>query len=450
MSNRLILWEPAETDIIPPVATTVGQITKCAVQLSQKDQRQIARALEARDFEIGVSYLWVKAMAALKRELGTLGIEFLGEMVGRPDVDENDDVHDLLTDKDALRLAAELGMVSTIEALRLRQTQELVAHFAKSELTESTGIANEMDEAEAVRALKACIKNILGKPRIEVAHRFVEFRDALLTKPLTEADTSVELLTSSPYFFRKLSVSILLSAIKTSTGAALEIALGNLNTVLPVLWDKVRDTEKWQVGHTYAEVYASGMSSAMQGLKQALLKVRGFDYVPENLRSDTFVKAAEAIIKAHEGIDNFYTELSPVRNLERLGTVIPAPALASCTSALLAVALGNTYGASFTAAPVAKQLLTRYTKDRWEYYINQCLPGDIRILNKLDSMGPRSRWKDLVRSRQLNTCAIKHGVTRRLIEASATNDDVILLRAMQKLVQEYYGKRSTSAVATTS
>jgi hypothetical protein len=441
MSEKLILWEPAESEIIPSAATTATQITKCAVQLSLKDQRQIARALEARDFEIGVNYLWVKAMAALKRELGTLGIEFLGEMLGRPDVNENDDVHDLLTDKDALRLAEELGMISTIEALRLRQTQELIAHFAKSEFNEVGTNSGEMDDAEAFRALRACIKNILGKPRIEVAHRFVEFRDALLTQPVSEHDTSVALLTNSPYFFRKLSVSILLSAIKTATGAALEIALGNLNTVLPILWDKVRETEKWQVGRTYAEVYAAGMTSATQGLKQALLKVRGFDFVPENLRSDTFVKAAEAIIKAHEGIDNFYTELSPVKNLERLGTVIPAPALSSCASALLAVALGNMYGASFTAAPVAKQLLAKFTKDRWEYYLNQCLPGDIRILNKLESTGPTRRWKELVRLRQLDSCAIKNAAVRRLIEASVANDDAALAKAQARLTQDYYGKR---------
>lgn len=443
MSEKLILWEPAESEIIPSAAITATQITKCAVQLSSKDQRQIARALEARDFEIGVNYLWIKAMAALKRELGTLGVEFLGEMLGRPDVNEHDDVHDLLTDKDALRLAEELGMISTIEALRLRQTQELIAHFAKSEFTEAGTSAGEMDDAEAFRALRACIKNILGRPRIEVAHRFVEFRDALLTEPVSAKDTSVELLTNSPYFFRKLSVSILLSAIKTSTGAALEIALGNLNTVLPILWDKVRETEKWQVGRTYAEVYAAGMTSATQGLKQALLKVRGFDFVPENLRSDTFVKAAEAVIRAHEGIDNFYTEYSPVKNLERLGTVIPAPALANCTSALLAVVLGNSYGASFTAAPAASQILSKYTKDRWEYYINQCLAGDLRILNKLDSTGPTKRWKNLVQTRQLAGCTIKHATTRRLIDASAANDDVALAKAHLRLVQDYYGKRPT-------
>jgi hypothetical protein len=187
------------------------------------------------------------------------------------------------------------------------------------------------------------------------------------------------------------------------------------------------------------------MTSATQGIKQALLKVRGFDFVPENLRSDTFVKAAEAIIKAHEGIDNFYTELSPVKNLERLGTVIPAPALASCTSALLAVALGNSYGASFTAAPAAKQLLAKYTKDRWEYYLNQCLPGDIRILNKLDSTGPTKRWKELVRVRQLDSCAIKNPTVRRLIEASVANNDEVVAKAQLRLVQDYYGKRSARA-----
>ena len=30
--------------------------------------------------------------------------------------------------------------------------------------------------------------------------------------------------------------------------------------------------------------------------------------MPENLRSQTFLKAAEAIIRAHEGMNNFYNE----------------------------------------------------------------------------------------------------------------------------------------------
>jgi len=440
MIEKLTLWEPASAEIIPAGVTSMTQITEYAVQLSRKDQRQIARALEAGDYEIGVNYLWVKAMAALKRELGTLGVEFLGEMLGRGDVDSDDDVQLLLTDKDALRLSEELGMVSSTEAMRLRQSLELISHFAKNEFSGAGVISEEMDDAEAARAVKACIKNILGKPRIEVAHRFVEFREDLLNSLLRAEDTTVQLLTSSPYFFRKLSISILLSAIKTTGGALLEISLGNLNIILPLLWDSIRETEKWQVGQTYAEVYASGKSSATQGMKQALLKVYGFDFVPENLRSDTFVKAADAIIKAHEGFDNFYNEVAPVRTLEKLGSVIPAPALASCASALLTVTLGNRYGRSRAAATIAESILERLSKDRWEYYLNQCLPGDIRVLSKLSNDKPRAEWKFLAKECKFKDCAIKGEPVRRLVNATLSNDDDKIEKAQSRLIADYYGK----------
>lgn len=442
MTDKLTLWEPTAAEIIPSTATTMTEITQCAVQLTSKDQRQISRALEAHDYEMGINYLWLKAMTALKRELGSLGIEFLGEMLGRTDVDDDDDVQDILTDKDALRLAEELGIISSIESLRLRQTQELLSHFTKNEFRDSPSAHEEMDDAEAARALKACIRNILGKPRIEVAQRFVEFREALLTGQLSEESPTISLLKASPYFFRKLSISILLSSIKTSTGAHLEIALGNLNVVLPVLWGIVRDTEKWQVGHTYAEVYASGNSSATQGVKKALLKVHGFDFVPENLRSDTFVKTADLIIKAHEGMDNFYAEESPVSALEKMGTVIPAPALASCTSALLAVALGNRYGSSFTAGPKAMGMLEKYTTDRWEYYLNQCLSSDIRILNKLSDPKPRNNWKHLALKSKFGDVSLKDEDIRRLVKASIEGNHGALLTAQEKLLLKYYGKRA--------
>src|SRR5436305_218470 len=60
---------------------------------------------------------------------------------------------------------------------------------------------------------------------------------------------------------------------------------------------------------------------------------------------------------------------------------------------------------------------------------------------------PRKRWKDLVQTRQLNSCAIKHSVAKRLIDASAANNDEGLMRAQRRLVQDYYGKRSATTPA---
>jgi len=442
MSEELTLWEPPDLEVIPANATSLPAITGCAVQLTERAQEQISSALERGDYEVGINYLWQKAMAALKRDLGSLGAEFVGEMLGRTDIDDDDDVRDILTEKEALRLAEELGMVSSIEGMRLRHTQELVSHFASRTFSDETEESAEMEQAEALSALRACVKNILGKPHIQVAKRFVEFRESLLDRPLAPDDPTLALLGASPYFFRKLSLSILLSTIKAATSASLEIALGNLNLILPALWPSVRDTEKWQVGHTYAEVYAAGKSVATKGVKQALLKVRGFDFVPENLRSGTFVKAAEAIISAHEGMNNFYLEKAPVNALEKLGTVIPAPAIAACTSALLSVAIGNSYGVSFEARPIAESMLKKYTSDRWEYYFNQCLPGDIRILDKLVDPGPQRRWFSFLREIGAGQLSLTNPNLVDLIDGSLEGNETKVSRAHRKLLASYYGSRS--------
>jgi len=438
--QKLALWQPAVQEIVPANAKTALSIAPCAQQLSKREQRQIVEGFEGGSYEMVINFVWAKSMSALKKELGTLGGQFLGEMLGRPDLTDEDDVVDAITEREALRLAEELGVVSSTEAMRLRQTQERVAHFARLDSTEIDGDNIEMDEAEAISALKACVKNILGKPKIEVATKFAKFRNALESKTLAGEDEQISVLLASPYFFRKLTVNVLLSVIKTAIGAKLENALANLNTLLPKLWSALRDTERWQVGHAYVEAYASGKATATKGIKEALLKVQGFDYVPENLRSDTFAKAAEAVIRAHEGMNNFYNEEAPMKTLARLGSTIPTPAFAACASAILAVKLGNRYGASFYAAPVASQMLDSFTMDRWQYYLNHCLPGDIRILDKLSEPKPVAVWNALVKKYNLGEASLKNKSVGMLVAASASGDGKKIDAALKRLREEYYGK----------
>lgn len=439
MATELALWQPESGQLIPTAAKTSTQIAAYAAQLSVKDKGQIVAAFDSGHFEMGLSYLWGKTVTALKKELSTVGVGLLGEMLGRTDVAEDDDVDDIVTTRDAIRLAGELGVVSATDTLRLQHTYEIVTHF--SQLSPEENDIEEIDETEALAALKACIKSVLGRPKVEVAKKFVEFREALEGETLAAEDTRVEMLRGSPYFFCKLTVNVLMNAAKRNTGAQLENALANINVLLPVIWEKLRDAERWQVGHTYAEAYAGGKSSAVSGLKSALLKVKGFDYVPENLRSETFIKAAEAVIKAHEGLNNFYNEAAPVSNLAKLGSTIPTPALPVCASALLAVCLGNRYGVAWSAQPEALRILSSLTPDRWQYYLNQVLPSDVRILSKLSDEKPCAQWISIVSKQGLNELQIKHKTVAKLLKAAKDGLSGKVKDAANSLVQDYYGKK---------
>ncbi|MBI1390954.1 MAG: hypothetical protein GC154_21190 [bacterium] len=437
--NEVVLWDADSGEPIPRTANTPARISEYAVQLSNRDKRQIVGAIEAGHFEMAINYLWSKTSTALKRELSVVGVQLLGEILGRADVDEDDDVEDILTTTDAILVAEELGVISPTDAMRLRHTNELVTHFSNLETMESD--IEELDESEAMASLRACIKGVLGRPKIEVAKKFVDFRKALEEESLKEEDTRVETLKNSPYFYLKLTISVLMNSAKKTHGATLEHTLANINLLVPILWPKIRDTEKWQIGKTYAEAFADGNKVVVSGLKSALLKVKGFDYVPENLRSDTFNKAAEQIFIAHEGMNNFYNEVVPVRELIKLGSTIPAPALPKCISALLCVVLGNRYGTSFSAKPDATRLLDSLSSERWSFYLNQVLPGDIKILNKLLDEKPCSNWFSVSENYEFQKIDINDRDIAKLIDESIKRDRDKVGNIIKKLKNRHFGKK---------
>lgn len=440
--QSIISWTADNSVVVPPGAQSPRELADYAVQLKPSDREQIIKAFEHRYFEMGLNFLWLRTVAALRRELATVGLGLLGEMVGNVDIGEDDDIEDILTPREVLRLSEELGVVSPTEAMRLRHTHEIVSHFSQLAMDETA--SETIDDAEALAALNACVKAVLSRRQVEVARKFVEFRESLETSSLLSDEGRLELLTSSPYFFWKLTIGILMNSAKESEGVKLEHCLANINVLLPRLWTNLREAEKWNVGRTYAEVYSDGRTAATNGLKRALLKVRGFDFVPENLRSDTFVKAANSVLRAHDGMNNFYNEASPIRNLSQLGSSIPVPALSSCVTALLSVYLGNEYGNSWSAAPIAEKMLFNLTNDRWQYYLNQVLPADTRILGKLSSCErPRSRWIDLAYNNELFDLQAKDQKISALLVATKDRSEKGISKAAAQLLNRHYGNGGT-------
>ncbi len=443
MNVPMQLWRPAHNELVPSDANTPKVITRYAARLSRKSQRRIVSAFDAERYEMALNFLWLRTVASLKQELATVGLQLLGEMLDRREVSEQDDVEDLLTARDTIRLAEELGVINGTEAMRLRHTHEMIAHFNQLEMEENDG-EEEVDGLKAIGALKVCVKSVLAKPKIEVAEKFVEFRNALESESFSSDKNKIDSLIASSYFFWKLTIKILMNSAKNSAGARLERSLANANLILPILWPKLKDPEKWQVGRTYAEVYLDGKTISAGGLKRALMKAQGFDFVPENLRSDTFAKAADAILRAHDGMNNFYNETSPTRSFGRLGTSIPIPALPVCITALLSVVLGNEYGIAWEASPIASRILEKIGEHRWQYYLDQVLPADTRVLGKLTSRSDqsRSRWTEVVQRNELADIKLKERIISRLVKSAMEGRNSDVKNQTAKLLARHYGEDS--------
>lgn len=439
MNNKSVaLWAAKDVPVLPANARTPNKIIEFASQLSVKDRSQIINGFKSGSYEMTMNYVWLKAMAALKRDLAKVGMRFLGEILGKGDFDEDTNPTTAISHSEAIMLAQELGVISATEAMRLRHAHEQISHFVD---TEGNDIDEEesMEEAEAIQALKVCVKNILGKQKVEVSTQFAEFRSALERQVFKPDANEIQNLLISPYFFRKITLGILLNLTRTSKGAQLENALANLNVVLPLIWTSIHENEKWSIGTAYSTAYSSGAQIASAGLKSALLKVQGFDFVPENVRSHTFLKAAEKLLEAHEGMNNFYNEPGPMKELRALGTTIPIPAFPVCATAAICVYLGNSYGISNAAQPDARAVLEGFTKDRWMYYLNDCMPSDARMLGKLAYEKPRARFITLVKDLELDKLNAD-GKAKKLIDAAKSGSTDKLKNAISQMSSDYYGK----------
>lgn len=433
MNNAVTVWKEPTGTIVPKSADNANAIAVVARNLSKRDQGQIVTAFNSKSFEMMAGFVLNKALSQLKRALASLGMTFVGEMLGRADLDEDAVPTVSISDYEAITLARELGLINSTDGTRLTQHLELLAHF--DSLNTEDAESEEMSREEALSFLRTCVNAVLGREGNIAPVEFVTFRAALEGRTFKETDAEIQTLRAAPYFFKKTTLSILLAGTKTKSGAQFEHTLGNIVVIVPTLWPTLREAEKWAIGQSYAEVVAAGNSAAVVALKKTLTSVHGFDFVPESLRSQTFAAAASNVIQAHTGMNNFYNEPPAIAALSKLGTTIPWPAFPICLSAVLAVALGNGYGFSFDAQPEVDNLLSRLSNNQWDYYLNECLPQDVLILQKLQwHERCQKRWHKIISDYQLNSRTIKKKPVERLMNASISEDNAAIAVSAARLL----------------
>jgi hypothetical protein len=431
----MIVWSEPSVSIVPKTESDEGRIAAAARNLSVRDQKQIVSAFHAESYEMMAGFVLTKALSQLKRSLSALGMAFVGEMLGRPDLTEDSVPTVSISNFEAVTLARELGLVNSTDAKRLIQHIELLAHF--DSLDPEIAESEEMSREEALSFLRTCVNSILGRQGDVAPVEFVRFRADLESRVFRATDQDVLSLKMAPYFFKKTTLSILLSGIRAKNGAQFENLLGNIVVLVPELWPTLRDSEKWSVGQAYAEAVNFSIGAAVLALKKALSAVRGFDFVPESLRSQTFAAAAANLISVHTAMNNFYNEPQAIASLSKLGTAIPWPAFPICMSAVLAVRIGNSYGVSNDAQPDAVSLLRRITANQWLYYFNECIPGDQLILQKLAwSQATKTRWCTLVEEFGITEDGIRNPIVQKLVRASTAKSIPGVTVAAQSLLDQ--------------
>ncbi|CCF16733.1 hypothetical protein BLGI_4702 [Brevibacillus laterosporus GI-9] len=413
MLNQIVLWNSPNGAELPANVSNIVDLTSYVNMLSEKEVAKIRTAFTSELYDMAVEYTWNRTINILREKVLSFGREFVLEMLGR-NAEGINDQEDFLSEVDIINLSADLGLINKTAKMLFINSSELIRHYL------SRDTEDELDITQANATIKACVKYVLAMTDDDHQISFTNFRDILKREILNEQDELYRTLQTSPYFYKRTTVRTLLNLSKTQKGGELEIVFANMVNIIPTIWGDLLSDDRYPVGYAYAEATNEGNSPLVKALKSVLLKTKGFDYVPESLRSNTFIEAANHLLSRHFGTNNFYNEPAAAKNLQSLGSSIPVPALGKCMTATLACKLGNIYGVSWNAQEHVDKILNTLTADRWEYYLNSVLPVDEVVIFKLRQGGDiLDRWIQLVKEYELNEKNIKEGLINKLIQSSA-------------------------------
>lgn len=410
--KSLTLWNSNAGAPIPRNISTFTELVPYNKRLYPRELIQIEKAFENDLYDMSIEYTWTRTVNIIKEKVMSFGEEFVLEMLGRSDKDSIS----TLSDTEIIRLASDLGIINETAKLRFLHIIELIAHFSSRKISD-----DEIGRLDALNNIQLCMKYVLAQEEDGFQISYNNFRDRLKQESLDEYDEIVQTLVISPYFYKRTTMRTLLNLLKSSKGAEVENVYNNMLVIIPEIWEDLLSDDRYDLGVVYAEAANNNQEKLIKALKAVLLKVRGFDYVPEDLRSRSFIEVAKKLLDLHHGFDNFYKEPSAAKSLQSMGTSIPKPALGPCMTAVLASKLGNRYGRSDDAQSALDNILDHLNEERWRYYFDATFLADDEILYKLmqNSSKINSNWTGLVKKYKLNELTGLHNTQiNKLLTAS--------------------------------
>jgi hypothetical protein len=73
----VVIWDSPTGATVPAHISQPHEIAEFAKQLTTRERSQVTKAYQDGSYELATTFVWQRAMASLKRELGALGLTFL-------------------------------------------------------------------------------------------------------------------------------------------------------------------------------------------------------------------------------------------------------------------------------------------------------------------------------------------------------------------------------------
>lgn len=379
----------------------INEVFDCSfstIQLNEREQKAVIVNFESGLYDMAAEFVWRRTISILKDRLTVFGQEFIADMLGY----EKEISIDRISEPEIIELNCDIGFLRNHAKLELLHHSEQINMYSSRESQMIEQVTINKNQARTL--ISDCIEFVLADLTEYKTLEFTNIREILKSKILTIESAEVNRILSAQYFYQRTVLRSLLNMARTEKQEEKEFVFHNMSIIIPQIWNYLSETDKYNFGTVYAEISNTDKKDFIKTMKTILLNVQGFDYVPENLKSNSFISAAKNLLSVHNGLNNFYNEPLSAKLLASMGTLIPDPALYECLNATIICVLGNSYEHAFNAQTYLQSILDGVTTTKWELYLKD-LPLNAELLYELGYVGTESRnvgrWCNEISKRSL-------------------------------------------------
>lgn len=166
--------------------------------------------------------------------------------------------------------------------------------------------------------LDTCVVEVITLPLSNIVTEIKQFLANIKTNKINEAEAK-----QIAIFFANLPREKVTTLAEGFFGIYTQIdtisqTRQNVRLLSPHIWKHLEENVKQKFGIKYARFIANNDEEKQVFSRQFLETVNGLSYIPDGIRAAEIQTSIENLLSAHRGTNNFYTEPTFARQLQRL------------------------------------------------------------------------------------------------------------------------------------
>ena len=238
---------------------------------------------------------------------------------------------------------------------------------------------------------ETCINEVIAKrldtPIIEVKRLLISIR----TQPMNPND-AVPIIKNFPLLPKEIIHSILKTLFGMFVDESISVQTrNNIGLLAKSVWDLSNDIIKNEIGLKHGIYSANGQISKKNLSRNFLELVDGLSYLNEDVKSIEMKVVLDQLYNVHNAWNNFYNEIYPTRDLKKYvpdNGKIPSSIRFDYVKTLIICRLGNRTGVARDAVIIYDELITLFTDDEINCFINLLNDNEI-YFSIIDSLSNR-------------------------------------------------------------